>query len=67
MVAGPEPFWPTDRTAEFIGVDDMTLRRWAQQGVIPAYKCGPRQWRFRPSEVEAWILSSRSSAEKVSR
>jgi hypothetical protein len=67
MVAGPEPFWPTDRTAEFIGVDDMTLRRWAQQGVIPAYKCGPAPVALQAVRGRGLDLSSRSSAEKVSR
>jgi excisionase family DNA binding protein len=36
-----------------LGVSDRTVRLWAARGRLPAFKDGPKIWRFRASDVEA--------------
>jgi excisionase family DNA binding protein len=36
-----------------LGVADRTVRLWARQGRLPAFKDGPKIWRFRETDVEA--------------
>jgi excisionase family DNA binding protein len=35
------------------GVSDRTIRLWAERGRLPAFKDGPKIWRFRATDVEA--------------
>lgn len=35
------------------GVSDRTVRLWAAKGRLPAFKDGPKVWRFRATAVEA--------------
>ena len=46
--------------AEFLQLNQTTIYAWAQQGYLPGYKLG-RTWRFRPSEIEAWLEERRNS------
>jgi len=36
-----------------LGVSDRTVRLWAAKGWLPAFKDGPKIWRFRETDVEA--------------
>ena len=36
-----------------LGVSDRTVRLWAARGWLPAFKDGPKIWRFRATDVEA--------------
>ncbi len=36
-----------------LGVSDRTVRLWAARGWLPAFKDGPKIWRFRETKVEA--------------
>jgi len=36
-----------------LGVSDRTVRLWAARGRLPAFKDGPKIWRFRETDVEA--------------
>jgi excisionase family DNA binding protein len=36
-----------------LGVSDRTVRLWAARGWVPAFKDGPKIWRFRETDVEA--------------
>ena len=36
-----------------LGVSDRTVRLWAAKGRLPAFKDGPKIWRFRATAVEA--------------
>ena len=38
---------------------ERTIYVWVQQGKIPAFKIGSA-WRFRRSDIDAWLESSRS-------
>jgi excisionase family DNA binding protein len=44
--------------AEIVGFTADTIVDWAEAGKIPAFKLG-RQWRFRESEILAWIEEHR--------
>lgn len=35
-----------------LGVSRRTVRFWAQTGVIPAWKDGPRLWKFRAADID---------------
>jgi excisionase family DNA binding protein len=35
------------------GVSDRTVRLWAEKGLLPGFKDGPKIWRFRATDVEA--------------
>lgn len=37
--------------AKLLGVSVLTIQRWARQGVIPAFKVGPRLYRFDADRV----------------
>ena len=50
--------------AEFLQLNQTTIYAWAQQGMLPGYKLG-RTWRFRPSEIEAWLEKRRNAEVAV--
>lgn len=43
-----------------LGVSKDTIRSWIKKGTIPFHKVG-RQYKFRISEVDAWIESGESA------
>ena len=40
--------------AEYLGLHELTVRRLAREGAIPALKLG-RQWRIKRDLLEQWI------------
>ena len=48
--------------ARYLAMTDRTIYDWAQTGRIPAFKLGAT-WRFRRSEIDAWLLSQRSGPD----
>lgn len=50
-----------EEIAIHLGVSKETIRGWIKKGTIPNHKVG-RQYRFRLSEVDAWIESGESAA-----
>jgi excisionase family DNA binding protein len=42
--------------AEYLGLHELTVRRLAREGAIPALKLG-RQWRVKRDLLENWIES----------
>ena len=46
-----------DEVAAYLKAGKRTVYRLAQQGEIPAFKLGGT-WRFRRSELDAWIAES---------
>jgi excisionase family DNA binding protein len=40
--------------AEYLGLHELTVRRLAREGAIPALKLG-RQWRVKRDLLEGWI------------
>ena len=45
--------------ATYLGMAERTIYVWVQQSKIPAFKLGA-SWRFRRSEIDAWLESQRS-------
>lgn len=48
--------------ADLLHVSESTIRRWLTQGKIPAYKLN-HEYRFDRNELEAWVLSQRTTPE----
>ena len=42
------------QVAEFLGLHELTVRRLAREGAIPALKLG-RQWRVKKDLLEKWF------------
>ncbi|MFP4026184.1 MAG: response regulator [Candidatus Brocadiia bacterium] len=54
----------TQSAAGFLGLHEETLRRFAREGKVPAYKAG-RSWRFDIAELRRWARDqSRVSLRK---
>lgn len=52
-----------DEAADYFGVKPATVRDWIRKGKgIPAYKIG-KQWKFKYSELDAWVNSGKSAME----
>lgn len=53
--------WVTiDEVAEHLKVHKDTIRIWIKKKNFPAHKIG-KQWRFRLSEIDAWVKSGKSA------
>lgn len=46
--------------AIYLDVSKDTIRSWIKKGTIPFHKVG-RQYKFRMSEIEAWVESGKSA------
>lgn len=50
-----------DDAAEYLGIKPVTIRDWIRKGKdIPAHKIG-KQWKFKFSELDAWVKSGQSA------
>ncbi|MEE2636258.1 MAG: helix-turn-helix domain-containing protein [Acidobacteriota bacterium] len=54
-----ETFLTTDEVLEYLQVNLRTVYRLIKAGKIPAVRVG-RQWRFRESDIDAWLERERS-------
>lgn len=52
-----------DGAAEYLGIKPVTLRGWIKNNKgVPAHKIG-KQWKFKISELDAWVKSGKSAIE----
>lgn len=52
-----------DEAAAYLGVKTVTVRDWIRKDKgIPAHKIG-KQWKFKVSELDAWVKSGKSAME----
>ena len=52
-----------DEAANYLSVKPATVREWIRKGKnIPAHKIG-KQWKFKYSELDAWVNSGKSAME----
>lgn len=52
-----------DEVADYFGVKPATVRDWIRKGkAIPVHKIG-KQWKFKYSELDAWVDSGKSAIE----
>ena len=50
-----------DEAAAYLGVKPGTIHDWIRKGKkIPTHKIG-KQWRFKCSELDAWVKSGESA------
>lgn len=50
-----EPLLTAEEVATTLRLDGETIRRWAREGSLPSLKLPGGQWRFRWSDVEAYL------------
>lgn len=55
-----ERLYSVEEIANHIGVSKDTIRVWIKKETIPYYKVG-RQYKFKLSEIDAWIESGKSA------
>lgn len=52
-----------DDAADYLGIKPVTLRGWLRKDKgVPAHKIG-KQWKFKRSELDAWVQSGKSAIE----
>jgi excisionase family DNA binding protein len=51
-----EPLLNTEEGAALLGIHPKTLEKWAREARVPAYNLG--RWKFRASELDAWLRRS---------
>ena len=52
-----------DEVATYLGVKPVTVRDWIRKGKgIPAHKIG-KLWKFKKSELDAWVKSGKSAID----
>ena len=59
----PEKWSSLEEIARHLGVSKDTIRNWIKKGVIPHHRVG-KQFKFRISEVDAWVESGKSAEIK---
>lgn len=59
-----EAFLTTEEVLEYLQVNLRTVYRLIKAGRIPAVRVG-RQWRFRRSDIDAWLDSQRPRAPRA--
>lgn len=60
-----EPWVTLQQVAEHLQVSEDTIHRWMQLKGMPAHRAG-RYWRFKLSQVDAWIESGDAAEQKSS-
>jgi len=59
--SGTEKWISIEEAAEHLGVKPGTIRDWMRKKKgIPAHKIG-KQWKFKCSELDAWVNSGESA------
>lgn len=57
-----EPLLDDEEAAALLSIHPKTMQRLARTGRIPAHRIG-RFWRYRVSEIDAWLRRSGSSSD----
>lgn len=55
-----EAWLTVEQVAAHLNIASITVYRWIEAEKIPCHKVG-RQWRFKASEVDAWVVSGGAS------
>jgi excisionase family DNA binding protein len=61
-----EPLLTDEQAATLLGIHHKTLQRLARNEQIPAHHIG-RFWRYRASELDAWLRTAVSSGSQSAR
>jgi excisionase family DNA binding protein len=60
-----EPWITLEAVSEHLAVSMDTVRRWIRERDMPAHKAGG-VWRFKVSEVDAWVRGSENGGGRAS-
>lgn len=55
-----------EEAASFLGVSISTLRQWLKKEILPAHKIG-KLWKFKISELDAWVKSGESNINQIGK
>lgn len=56
-----ESYISLEDAAEYLDIKPVTLRKWIKQNTdLPAHQIG-RLWKFKRSELDAWVNSGKSA------
>lgn len=55
-----EPLLDSHRAAALLGIHPKTLQKLARNGAVPGHRIGDL-WRFRASELDAWLRTGLNS------
>jgi excisionase family DNA binding protein len=62
--SGAEPDWLTlGQAAKYLGVAQSTIRKWSDQGLVPAFYTPGGHRRFRRRDLDAFLQRSGTSAQ----
>lgn len=56
-----ENYISIEEAAEYLGVKPSTIRTWIKVKDMPAHKIGGKLWKFKRSEIDAWVKSDQSA------
>lgn len=54
-----ENYISIEEAAEYLGVKPSTIRTWIKTKEMPAHKIGGKLWKFKRSEIDAWVDSEK--------
>ena len=57
-----ERWLSVEEIAVHLGISKETIYRWIERKKIPAHRVG-RLWKFKPSEVDHWVMSGAANTE----
>jgi excisionase family DNA binding protein len=58
-----EPAIDLEEASDILKCHPNTVRKYAQKGIIPAFKIGPT-WKFRASALDEWMRQLNSAVVK---
>ena len=61
-----EPWFSVEEIARYLGVSKETIYRWLERESIPSHRMG-KLWKFKPSEVDQWVMSGGAGEEREAR
>ena len=60
-----EAWLTVEQVAAHLNIASVTVYRWIEAEKIPCHKVG-RQWRFKASEVDSWVLNGEAADVQTS-
>jgi excisionase family DNA binding protein len=61
-----EQWVSVEQIAQHLNVKPFTIYKWLERKDMPAHKVG-RLWRFKPSEIDAWVRSGEANSSSGRR
>lgn len=61
-----EPWVSVEEAARHLGVAKDTVYRWIESRSLPAHRVG-RLWKFKLSDIDAWVRAGHAADEDAER